>query len=75
MIPSREQLIEALYREYDYLCHDDFDPDFFYSPINHPRHKSEMTQKSLKMIQDWIKKDPVMVIDLNTLKLRPPKYK
>ena len=44
-------------------------------PVNHPRHKSEMTQKSLKMIQDWIKKDPVMVIDLYTLKLRPPKYK
>lgn len=43
--------------------------------VNHPRHKSEMTQKSLKMIQDWIKKDPVMVIDLDTLKLRPPKYK
>ena len=44
-------------------------------PVNHPRPKSEMTQKSLKMIQDWIKKDPVMVIDLYTLKLRPPKYK
>ena len=50
-------------------------PDCFYQPINHPRHKSEMTQKSLKMIEDWIKKDPVMVIDLHTLKLRPPKYK
>ena len=24
---TREQLIEALYREYEYLCHDDFDPD------------------------------------------------
>ena len=24
---SKEQLIEALYREYEYLCHDDFDPD------------------------------------------------
>jgi hypothetical protein len=27
MTPTREQLIEALYREYEYLCHDDFDPD------------------------------------------------
>jgi hypothetical protein len=32
MIPSREQLIEALYREYDYLCHDDFDPDLDATP-------------------------------------------
>ena len=24
---TREQLIEALCREYEYLCHDDFDPD------------------------------------------------
>ena len=24
---SKEQLIEALYREYVFLCHDDFDPD------------------------------------------------
>ena len=43
--------------------------------INHPRHKSELMEKNLKMIQDWMYKDPVMVIDLNTLKLRPPKYK
>lgn len=27
MTPSREQLIEALYTEYVWLCHDDFDPD------------------------------------------------
>jgi hypothetical protein len=27
MTPTREQLIKALYREYEYLCHDDFDPD------------------------------------------------
>ena len=25
--PSVEQLIEALYNEYVWLCHDDFDPD------------------------------------------------
>lgn len=24
---TREQLIEALYNEYSFLCHDDFDPD------------------------------------------------
>lgn len=27
MNPSKEQLIEALYNEYAFLCHDDFDPD------------------------------------------------
>ena len=27
MTYTKEQLIEALYREYEYLCHDDFDPD------------------------------------------------
>ncbi len=24
---TQEQLIEALYNEYSFLCHDDFDPD------------------------------------------------
>jgi hypothetical protein len=24
---TKQQLIDALVREYDYLCHDDFDPD------------------------------------------------
>ena len=27
MTPTREQLIEALYHEYEYLCHDDYDHD------------------------------------------------
>ena len=27
MTPTREQLIEALYKEYEYLCHDDYDPE------------------------------------------------
>jgi hypothetical protein len=27
MTYTKEQLIEALYKEYEYLCHDDFDPD------------------------------------------------
>ena len=24
---TKEQLVDALQREYDYLCHDDFDPE------------------------------------------------
>ena len=27
MILTKEQLIEALYNEYVFLCHDDFNPD------------------------------------------------
>ena len=27
MLPSREELIDALQREYEWLCHDDFDPE------------------------------------------------
>jgi len=48
---------------------------WFYSPVNYPRIKSTLTEKMHKEWLDLIKKDPVMVIDLNTLKLRPPKYK
>ena len=27
MTPTREKLIDALVKEYEYLCHDDYDPD------------------------------------------------
>ena len=27
MKPSKEQLIDALVREWEYLCHDDYDPE------------------------------------------------
>ena len=29
---TRQQLIDALQHEYDFLCHDDFDPDVDMSP-------------------------------------------
>ena len=32
MKPTREQLIEALYNEYMFLIHDDFDPDVDATP-------------------------------------------
>ncbi len=32
MTYSKDQLIEALYNEYVYICHDDFDPDVDISP-------------------------------------------
>ena len=35
MTYTREQLISALHSEYQYLCHDDFDPDVDMSPSDH----------------------------------------
>jgi hypothetical protein len=32
---SRSQLIDALVQEYEYLCHDDFDPDVDPSPAEY----------------------------------------
>jgi len=32
---TRAQLIDALSHEYDYLCHDDFDPDVDMSPTDY----------------------------------------
>ena len=31
---NRSQLIDALYREYEFLCHDDFDPDVDCTPLS-----------------------------------------
>ena len=45
------------------------------SGYNYPKQKSELTEKAIKDWLDLIKKDPILVIDLDTLKLRPPKYK
>jgi hypothetical protein len=32
---TRAQLIDALCHEYDYLCHDDYDPDVDMSPTDY----------------------------------------
>jgi len=32
---NRSQLIDALYREYEFLCHDDFDPDVDCTPAEY----------------------------------------
>jgi len=32
---NRSQLIDALYREYEFLCHDDFDPDVDCTPYEY----------------------------------------
>ena len=32
---NRDELIDALYREYEFLCHDDFDPDVDATPAEY----------------------------------------
>jgi len=47
MTPTREQLIEALYQEYVYLCHDDFDPDEDLTPEQYLEMLKEMSYDEL----------------------------
>ena len=44
---TTEQLIDALQREYEYLCHDDFDPDEDLSLEEHLDMLSKMTYDEL----------------------------
>ena len=47
MNPTKEQLIEALYNEYVFLCHDDYDPDVDVSPEDYLEGLKEMTYDEL----------------------------
>jgi len=40
---SKEDLVEALYNEYVFLCHDDFDPEVDPSPEEYREMLNEMT--------------------------------
>ena len=44
---DREQLIEALYNEYVFLCHDDFDPDVDETPEDYLEMLKELTYDEL----------------------------
>ena len=44
---TREQLIEALCKEYEYLCHDDFDPDLDASPEDYREMLEQMSYDDL----------------------------
>jgi len=44
---SKEQLIEALCREYEYLCHDDFDPNEDPTPEEYLEMLKEMSYDEL----------------------------
>ena len=45
--PSKEQLIDALYNEYVFLCHDDFDPDEDATPEEYLEMLKEMSYNEL----------------------------
>jgi len=47
MTVSKEQLIDALYNEYIFLCHDDFDPDEDPTPEEYLEMIKEMTYDEL----------------------------
>jgi len=47
MSPTKENLIEALYNEYVFLCHDDFDPDEDPTPEEYLEMLKEMTYDEL----------------------------
>jgi hypothetical protein len=44
---DKEQLVEALYREYVFLCHDDFDPDEDPTPEEYLEMLKEMSYDEL----------------------------
>ena len=47
MSVSKEQLIDALYHEYVFLCHDDYDPDVDISPEVYLTMLKDMTYDEL----------------------------
>ena len=47
MTYTKDQLIEALYNEYVYLCHDDFDPDNDATPEEYLEMLKEMSYDEL----------------------------
>ena len=47
MKPTKQQLIEALFKEYEYLCHDDFDPDVDASPEDYREMLEQMSYDDL----------------------------
>jgi len=60
---TRAQLIDALSHEYDYLCHDDYDPDNDMSPddyrvmlnsLSHDQLVSETTTDDIYTLDEFI---------------------
>ena len=47
MILTKEQLIEALFNEYVFLCHDDYDPDVDIAPEDYLTMLKDMNYDQL----------------------------
>ena len=47
MTHTKQQLVDALSREYEYLCHDDFDPDNDVTPEEYLEMLKEMSYDEL----------------------------
>ena len=47
MTYTRSQLISALHSEYEFLCHDDFDPDVDMSESEHLEYLNSLTLEQL----------------------------
>ncbi len=47
MTYTRTQLISALHSEYEFLCHDDFDPDVDMSPSEYLTHLQSLSLDDL----------------------------
>ena len=60
MTPTREQLIDALVKEYEYLCHDDYDPDEDLTPeeylemINTLSYEELVSETSADDLEEYI---------------------
>ena len=44
---TRQQLIDALQHEYEYLCHDDYDPDVDVSPADYLEYLNSLSVEQL----------------------------
>ena len=47
MTYTKQQLVDALVREYEFLCHDDFDSDLDASPEEYRMMMEEMSMEDL----------------------------
>lgn len=55
---NRDELIDALYREYEFLCHDDFDPDVDATPAEYLDALNTLSDDELV---NWASSDDIYI--------------
>jgi len=55
---TRDELIDVLYREYEFLCHDDFDPDVDPTPDEYLDVLNTLSDDELV---DWTSSDDIYI--------------